>query len=130
MSERIDDRETPDAEAKKENNNSIAHAQPLPGGRDDVSYVDSDTHAAMFCCLPHCCDNGEDSRWYYPWDKGLARLTGLGLIWCCVCLWFPCCVCVPECRQVACMVDQGCWRGTCCESLCKQPDGQSDIAKE
>ncbi|OWF50695.1 hypothetical protein KP79_PYT18193 [Mizuhopecten yessoensis] len=92
----------------------VTTRQPIPTEGDDVSYVDSDIHAQAFCCLPHCCDNGADPRWYYPWDKGLARMMGLYCLWCGLGLVFPCCMCVPSCRDIACMTDQGLWRGSVC----------------
>lgn len=101
----------------------VTTQQPLPRADDEVSYVDSDTHAQAFCCLPHCCDDGADPRWYYPWDKGLARMMGLCCMWTGVGLVFPCCMCVPGCRDVACMTYEGFWRGTCCGAcICVEKD--------
>ena len=85
---------------------------------DQASYADSDTHAQQFYCgcmrcCQACCANGEDERWYYPWDKGPLCCLPLGCGWFFVCLLFPCSLCIPSCRNIICLVDEGAWDGTC-----------------
>lgn len=112
------DQEQGDKTVTKQPKGSNSH-----GLKQETASFDSDAYVQRqmgVCCLPTWCDNGEDERWYYPWDKGLARMCGLCCMWYCVCLFFPCCICVDWCRGVICMVDQGAWNGTLCESFCKK----------
>ncbi|KAK3602618.1 hypothetical protein CHS0354_034202 [Potamilus streckersoni] len=80
----------------------------------DTISIDTDTHAQSFCCLFHACDNGTDPRWYYPFDKGIYRMCGLCCMWAFICVLFPCSMCIRGCRDIICLVDQGCWDDTCC----------------
>ena len=73
---------------------------------DEISYVDSDTHARQFCCCLHGWGRGPDPRWYYPWDKGIYRLLGLCCMWYCTCPFFPCFLCFKEYRDIICCSDQ------------------------
>ena len=95
---------------------------PPPAGQqksaDQVSCVDSDTHAEQYYCgcmrcCQMCCASGEDKRWYYPWDKGPLCCLPLGCGWFFVCLLFPCSLCIPSCRNIICLVEEGAWDGTC-----------------
>ena len=70
---------------------------------DTISYEDSETHARAYCCCIHGWANGDDPRWYYPWDKGVYRLLGLTCMWFAV---FPCALCFKESRDIICCSDQ------------------------
>ncbi|XP_076471731.1 uncharacterized protein LOC143301373 [Babylonia areolata] len=105
-------------------------SQP-PKASDQISYADSDEHARQYYCglmrcCEACCADGEDKRWYYPWDKGMLRCFPLGCGWCLIGLVFPCCICVPHCRNIICMVQEGAWDGTCFGAcICGIPRGST-----
>ncbi|KAL4225161.1 hypothetical protein ACF0H5_015854 [Mactra antiquata] len=69
---------------------------------DEISYVDSDTHAKSFCCCLHGWKTGEDPRWYYPWDKGMYLLCVVGCMWYCLCGFVPCVMCNKTARSIIC----------------------------
>ncbi|KAH3883392.1 hypothetical protein DPMN_007347 [Dreissena polymorpha] len=73
---------------------------------DQISYVDSDTHAREYCCCLHGWGTGPDPRWYYPWDKGIYRMFGVCCMWYCVCFAAPCVLCKKEFRDIIFCADQ------------------------
>jgi hypothetical protein len=73
---------------------------------DEISYEDSVTHAQSFCCCIHGWKSGPDSRWYYPWDKGMYRLCGIACMWYCLCGFVPCILINKTARDIVCCEGQ------------------------
>lgn len=95
---------------------------------DEISYVDSDTHARAFCCCIHGWKSGPDPRWYYPWDKGIYRLLGVCCMWYCLCTFAPCVLCNKTARDIVCCEGQ-CTEGRKPGHTDGHLDGKDEIAE-
>lgn len=94
---------------------------------DEISYVDSDTHAQTFCCCIHGWKTGPDPRWYYPYDKGMYLLLIVGCMWYCLCGFVPCILCNKTARDIVCC------EGQCTEgrrhTAAEDEEGRYEIAE-
>lgn len=120
-----------------DNFNNVDLRDNLNGGRPSLGNIsmDSDEIAMQHQCafvwfLGRMFADGDDPRWYYPWDKeGICRCCILGTMWMSICAVFPCSLCIPSCRSIICCVQEGRWKGTCCEK-CLYPEHHKDVEKD
>lgn len=110
----------------KQPSNGVKHGPAVTenDADDNISYVDSDTHAQSFCCCIHGWKNGADPRWYYPWDKGMYRLLGVACMWYCLCTFVPCILCNRTARSIVCC------EGQCTESRTRRHSDTETESKD